>query len=635
MNDEELTNIFKAFDSGQMSPDEAAEFKADIDSGIISRPKGVQTQELPSGVIDAYFDGTMDVESRLDLEDDIKSGIVSAPKGIKITPYAGPQDTPDQPLSRIRLEKDATFDELAVGAGETGLALATGATGGTVGNIIGTLQGIYEQVKSGKFGTQEGAKLIQEKANELSQALTYEPTTTAGQEILKETAETLAPLEALGPLGQQIEGAVRAFKPAVTKPVSPKTILAEDIQAQGIKPLTTDIIPPKTFIGRFAQATGEKIPVVGTGGLRATQQAERVDAVRNTLRDFGAVEAADATTDVMQSLLSKRGGDIKKYATTKNEIITKLKDKGEMPVSNTIKTIDEEITKLQGLKTKGVQPAIDLFNDFKESAKGQSIENIEILRKQLGEEFKSPDYASVKTTTDKAVNKIYGSLKKDMGDFIKTNGDRKDFLKWEVSNKRLSNMMGDLKNSTLKSTLAKGEATPELVKRMLFSQKPSEIKTLYKNLTPKGRENARSAILHEAFQKAGGIENMTPEKFVSNVNRLGKSTGVFFKGEELKKVNGLIKALKATKRASEASVAPATGVQLTPVVGAAALTDLFGGFGAGVASAATIGGIARLYESKAFSNLLIKIANAPKAKELPLVNALLLEIENLQQNEEQ
>ena len=278
MNEEELNNIFKAFDEGKMSAQESSDFQADVDAGNIQRPKGKITQELPSGVVDAYLDGTMDKQSQLDLEDDINSGFVSLPKGILSKQYARPQDTPGN-LTGLRLERDQSFDDLAIGVGETGLALATGATTGTVGNIIGTIKGLFEQVQTGKFGTQEGAELIKQEANKLTQALTYEPKTEAGQEILQETGEALAPLEALAPIGGQIETLMRGIKPKAQQGVSPKTVLSQEITDAGIKPFTTDVVPPTTFFGKFAQATGEKIPVAGTGAPRAAQQVQRVEAV--------------------------------------------------------------------------------------------------------------------------------------------------------------------------------------------------------------------------------------------------------------------------------------------------------------------------------------------------------------------
>ena len=42
-----------------------------------------------------------------------------------------------------------------IGAGETALALGTAATGGTLGTLAGTLQGLSQQILSGQFGTPE------------------------------------------------------------------------------------------------------------------------------------------------------------------------------------------------------------------------------------------------------------------------------------------------------------------------------------------------------------------------------------------------------------------------------------------------------------------------------------------------
>jgi hypothetical protein len=53
-------------------------------------------------------------------------------------------------------------------------------------------------------------------------------------------------------------------------------------------------------------------------------------------------------------------------------------------------------------------------------------------------------------------------------------------------------------------------------------------------------------------------------------------------------------------------------VQAVPVVGAAVLTDILGGAGAGIVGGATIGGIARLYESAPVRNILLKLPQTTK-----------------------
>lgn len=436
--------------------------------------------------------------------------------------------------------------------------------------------------------------------------------------------------------GKALEKGVTAIKGLVSKAVTPEIAAVKAAEEIGISPLTTDIIPPTTFTGKVGQAVTERIPITGTGSLRATQQAQRAESVRNLLREFGATETAQATDDVMVDLIKTRGKAVTKYSNLKNDVIDKLSGMGDVDVTRTITAIDDEISKLTSLRTEGVRPVIGMLNDYKTAFQGQNLKNVELIRKQLGEQLKSPDMASVRSSAEKAVSNIYKSLKKDMGGFIKETGERRDLTKWNVGNAKLAKMMGDLNVSTLKSTLAKGEATPELVRRMIFSQKPSDMKLLYRNLSPKGRARARVAILQEAAEKSGGIELLSADVFKNQLNRLSKSTGVFFTGKDREAVDGLLKALKLTKQAGTAVAKPATGAELTTFAAPSAITWILGGSPvAGLAATAAIGGMARVYESASVRNLLLKIARAKPGQTEALINQLTKAVQSSQIMKEQ
>lgn len=275
----------------------------------------------------------------------------------------------------------------------------------------------------------------------------------------------------------------------------------------------------------------------------------------------------------------------------------------------TMAKIDEEIANLTKLNNPQFDPAINILRDWKASIQNQDLASVEALRKQLGEAFKDPQLGQVRSLGEKAVSNIYRPLVEDMGDFIKANGDRRDFMKWKVANARLADMMDDASKTALESVLKRGDKTPEVVLDMLFSRKPSEVAQLYRNLTPAGRANARSAIIARAVEKAGGIDNVSPDRFANQVRDLGKSINIFFSGDDLKRVEGLARVINLTKRAGEAAALPPSGVQnfyaMLGIGGA--------GYGGGIPGAlatatgiATVGGAARLYESAAIRNLLSK-----------------------------
>lgn len=418
-------------------------------------------------------------------------------------------------------------------------------------------------------------------------------------------------------------GGAGAIAPAIGKgiqlargmgtPPSAAQQAVKQAEAAGVKPMTSDVLPPRTFAGKLGQTVTERIPVVGTGGMRASQQTQRIQAVDDVLRTYGTDAIKDATENVTKQLLKKRSGDIAKYVALKGDVIEKLP--GIVPVDETISTINRELATLKGMGLKAMQPGIDLLDDFKSAFVGKDLKTIEMLRRQLGENLKDQSMASVKSNLDKAETNIYRALNKEMGDFIKATGERRDFVKWSVGNKRLAEMVGELNSTALKTALNKGQETPEMVRKLLFSQNTSDIRTLSRNLTAEGRANARTAILQDvaakSFSPEGGI---SPEKFISQMRRNQEAVDVFFKGQDKQVVDGLIKALKLTRRASEAAAKPPTGAELTAFATPTVLTWLLGTPMTGAAATATIGGMARVYESPAVRNLLLQIAKTPSTK---------------------
>jgi hypothetical protein len=393
---------------------------------------------------------------------------------------------------------------------------------------------------------------------------------------------------------------------------------------------TTDVFPPKTALGKSAQNIGDMIPFAGTGGQRVSQQAKRVEAVDDIIRQYDASDLEGTSAEVMKDLIAKVGPEgsfFKKWGSQKNEVIERLSEVDIEPVqlTRTNAKIDESIEALKALKSDQYQPVINVLEDWKQALNGQNLANVETLRKDVGKAFSNPNFTGPKETGDKILSSIYKPLNEDMGDYIKKIGTEADYNKWKVANTELSKKIEELKLPVLKTVLEKGEATPNEVNKLLFSKNSSDIRALYRNLSPEGRSFARSAVIAKAAEKSGGASN--PNAFASEVDKLGKSVGVLFSGEDLQQVNGLTKALNMTRRAQEAGVSPKNGFQaLLPLglFGAGAMADRIskdpnGTIIAGVA-AEGIGLIPRMYDSKPVRNILINLSqvkdDTPEAKAL-------------------
>ena len=509
----------------------------------------------------------------------------------------------------------------------------TAAVAQRLAKVLGGMPKSFAEALAAQLGQQVVASGAGAGAGQL--------TAEAGGNIYMQIAASL--------IGGGVAGRVAGTKLDATPADVPETIkMAEDA---GVRVLTSDVKSPQTFAGKTAQKAGESVPYAGTGGVRAAQQTERIEYIRDVLRTYGADNAILAADNVMADLLKTRSANLKKYSGIKNNVINDMKDAGIVDVSRAVGAIDEQVARIRLLNLERNEPIIKTLMELRTAllnerqvtmpngrtrieARGQSLPQIEQLRKSAGQAFGDPSMASIKQLGEDALQKIYGPINEDMGAFIQANGQRRDYTKWKAANTRLAEIAGELSNTTLKNVLKKGDMTPETIRSLLFSTKPSDIRTLYRNLGPVGKANARSALLFEALQKSGGDlagaktvadGAVSPDRFKNQLQKLSKSTGIMFSGDDLKAVEGLERVLSMTERAGAANVAPLTGMMLQIPLLSGFLTSTFGGVLGGAVAATSIGGLARVYESAPVRNILMKIpqTRSGSPEEIELVKRLI------------
>ena len=696
--DNAIANIFQAYRSGRMSPDEVQQYESDVRAGRIMIPPGASLQGaqaaptaapstaptaaptanmLPDPVLEAYKSGRMTPQERTDLERDVASGLVGVPEGFQLgQPIATGQGVmgavtrglaPIATGAAIGALAGAPFAGVgAVPGAIAGAGAMAGATlvadplVGAINSLFGTkytmpTQAIEDlltragvpQAKTaaerilqstvtgagGAGGVAAASRAIQTAAapatvtREVARQLGAQPVAqvaggagagAAGAGAREAELGTAAELAAslVGGVAGGVAGQ-RATMPRTTggrQPLPPEIAQAE---SERIRLLTSDIRPPRTFPEKILQTAGERIPFVGTSGIRQAQQVERIDAVRNLLRDYGADDVARLSDDVMKDLLRKRSSDIQKYTKAKKEVINRLSDKGIVPVTQASQAIDDQIAILTRRRTEGSDEAIERLKQIKDDLKERDLFQLEAYRQdELAKIFMDdparPMSIAARDAGEKALRAVYDPLRKDMIDFIKQVGERRDVDKFMVANKRLSETASDMRNASLKSVLLKGDVKPEVIENLLFRGKPSEVRAVYSKLTPQGRATARAAILAKAGKDAtvdvAEGQVISPDKFANNVKKMGDSVGVFFSGDDLKRIEGLTRVLNITKRATQAAAAPATGVQAVPFLAADALLEFFGSRTGATVAAASVGVLARIYESAPVRNMLLQMS---------------------------
>lgn len=204
-----------------------------------------------------------------------------------------PMDSPagtEDPRFPKREKLGYTLAEKLRGAGETGLTMATGIAGGTLGTVQGFGEGLVKAIRSGEFGTKEAADMIEKMAMERAAQYadkTYQflslntPKSEAGQEYIKETGEALAPMQAIPSVAGELNVLSQIARAASKMPKIFKT------QSAYKQKIADDIMAGKT------DRNLAKYIVTGSGKVKADKAAK--SAIKQGF-DEGVVSAIKGAT---------------------------------------------------------------------------------------------------------------------------------------------------------------------------------------------------------------------------------------------------------------------------------------------------------------------------------------------------
>lgn len=538
---------------------------------------------------------------------DLTVGLVNSVLGSNFT---SPTEAVQGLLTKLGVEKPDTQAEKIVQAVSEGAASALSGVG--LASTVARAAPAGSAVARYATGMASGAG---------TQAM-MNATAGAGSEYAGQVAQEYGAgttMETLARLGGAFGGAAAgasAFRNTIggtltSAPRSPERLrqAAEIAAAEraGIPVMTSDIARPNTFTQKLVQGLGEKVPVVGTGPVRAAQQGKRVDAVKEFLQEYGAGDFSDNAEKVARDLVATRNVKLGGLLADKANVMRLVDSRaGAVDVSGTQAAIKQQIDKLDGFAGPEVKAVQDYLREVSGKLAGNSLSDLELQRKALSDKFTPSENTEVKTLAQKAYNSIYGALRRDMTNHAAANVSPAELARYQKADATLHEMMNDLDNfKQLEAALKKGDVRLDSVTNMIRNSDRNVVRKLYNDLSAQGQASMRAAIVSDVAEKAGGLDHVSPEKFLSAVQKSAKQFGVTFDRENMGRLRDLQRALKVTARASQAAVTPATGVQGVPFLAGGALVGLLGTKGAG-AVALTAGGLARAFESAPVRDLLVR-----------------------------
>jgi hypothetical protein len=220
---------------------------------------------------------------------------------------------------------------------------------GAVGAVVGPAAGVFETIKSGKYGTAEGVEIGQKRAKEVMKSMTYQP----------QTAEGRRNLEALGEvLGSE---ALRPLQGAIGLPVS-------SVPVQSIRPA---LQYGKNIIGEEAALAAQPI-------TRALDARAAAKAAERTAESFQRAPQIDAAKD------AARLGILLDPAISNPTVPNKLYELGVDPVELHNKFSQKNKTRWVSIAKKemGLPETVSLTSSKPfEQARSQAAKPYEDIRK--------------------------------------------------------------------------------------------------------------------------------------------------------------------------------------------------------------------------------------------------------------
>lgn len=373
---------------------------------------------------------------------------------------------------------------------------------------------------------------------------------------------------------------------------------------------TTDIAPPTTPFGRLSQYTGETVPFVGTGGERVAQQEARENAVQMYIDTYKGGSYENIIEEI-----GKRHESLKEPARqVYRQYVPKLDEAGAVPMTNTQQAIDKALEFFTDPGNEIGESTSNLLQRIQSRTSGEqtfsNVKNNVQFFTNLVESIDPEVRSQMPSNQKRLFDNILKAMREDRDLFARANLDANQYRQLKNADAVWGDISSDLQNRRLKGVLDNGDVTPELARNMLMSSRQSELNTLFKSLTPEGRANARSVIIQDIFEALDKRQTgLTPDAFMAEIKKRNKTIDTFFRGDERKQLNGLMRLLEHTRRAQQinATFASPTGERL---MGAGALAS---GFVNPLipASYGSIGLAAKVYESPRVRNIMARLSSIP------------------------
>jgi hypothetical protein len=470
----------------------------------------------------------------------------------------------------------------------------------------------------------------------------------------------------------------------------------EQGQRLGIEPTTSDILASKSSKATQRQQKGVAARF-GTADMYFDRNNARIRKADEFGRSYdieinGLGKADNFDGEIAAEFLQRRADDVRHNANLKRDVIERLSGEPipeyeviidpelgttltvsrnelvpegvrvpdeaspdlvarEITTPNTVK-VDDTLQLIDDARAQMIEDGltsdnkvINLITDWENALQDKNLAAIERIRRKISNEWTDPN-RSIGQDEKALYRKIYTSLNKEMGEFIKKEGSNADYNQWKTANTRLSEMANDFKISGLNTALREGDTTPTAVTNLLWNNDVERVKDLYNGLDAQGKKLAKKALVGKMMEDSfpANATDISPNALSEQMKRYEKPISVFFDADERKQMEGLRKLFNSTAfheqvasssagiQAPNPNVVPGVG----PLIAGAARGNPLPVLTVSASGIGIRGAWYRHYENPSVRNLMIQLSNTkPQTTASEIVSKRLVEtLRSLDENED-
>jgi len=469
------------------------------------------TKEKWQEIANRGLQDNFDPATRAKFDEAVNRGLIT------LQPQQQQVINPDVPdggqVSVAQPAPERSLGETLTGLGEAALTTATGATGGALGFLEGSIEGAVRNL-AGDLTQEEARNLAQERAG----ALTFAPRTEAGQEIIGGIGEALGSLPPVLGTGPVVGlNAVKGFRLPKSKNKALNALgeaAPDQVKKSFEKKLGNDRFEPKIF-GMVKEARKQGFDdsvttLIANASTTDKRKMARMVSIVESGKGDARAKALTRTADVAGDALVKKIDFVKsnnKQAGKQLGRIAKGLQGKEVDINNPVTKFINDLDELgvtfddngkpnfQGSQIEGVTPAENLINKIALRVKRKP--EPDALEAHQFKRFIDENVAFGKSATEGLSGKtesVVKSLRKGVNDSISDISDG-----YREANKRFSDTIGaldDLQDVAGRKLDFSGPNADKAAGVLLRSQTNNT----------KGRANLLTSIknLEDTAQKYGG-----------------------------------------------------------------------------------------------------------------------------------